>query len=363
MDLLKSIGKHFKKDIPTTGVVGSSSLASKGKDIKATPEILKIRDKCPRFRILIIGKANSGKTTILQKMCGTTDTPIVTDQNGKQIDDSVLEDPTAMRGMHDIENEIYYPGNPGFVFHDSRGFEAGSTEELDKVRSFIAQRSARHEVKDRLHVIWYCVPMDQKRVLGKAELSFFENGTGDVPVVVLFTKWDGQIVHSFSDLKKQGRSLQQAHREAPKYAMGIFKTYYLPVITDVAHPPAAYVLLGSMHKQEATCRDLVERTAGAMNNSALRKLFISVQETNIQLSIQSAIEDVLRMYIPLNWPHTTVTAQDRNSLEKVVFATSLWFHHVYVWAILKSQRKSIGTYTLHSNVSLCPEGMLNTMIC
>ncbi|KAG8941729.1 hypothetical protein FRC03_004033 [Tulasnella sp. 419] len=248
MELLKSIGKHFKpaqKDIPTTGVVGSSSLAGKSKDMKDTPEILRISEKCPRFRILIIGKANSGKTTILQKMCETTDTPIVTDRNGKEIDPSILEDPTAMRGMHDIETEIYYPSNPRFVFHDSRGFEAGSTEEIEKVRSFIEQRSAQNELKDRLHVIWYCVPMDQKRVLGKAELTFFENGTGDVPVVVLFTKWDGQIVHSFSDLKQKGRHLQEAHRKAPQHAMGIFRTYYLPVITDVAHPPAAYVLLGS----------------------------------------------------------------------------------------------------------------------
>jgi len=28
-----------------------------------------IRRECPRFRILIIGKANAGKTTILRKVC------------------------------------------------------------------------------------------------------------------------------------------------------------------------------------------------------------------------------------------------------------------------------------------------------
>ena len=28
-----------------------------------------IRAKCPQFRILIIGKANAGKTTILRKVC------------------------------------------------------------------------------------------------------------------------------------------------------------------------------------------------------------------------------------------------------------------------------------------------------
>ncbi|KAG8949132.1 hypothetical protein FRC03_000445 [Tulasnella sp. 419] len=333
--------------IPPPGIVGSSTVNTHDEEMKDTPEILWIRHKCPRFRILVIGKANSGKTTILQKMSGTTDTPIVRDRNGEKIDPSILEDPTAMRGMHDIENEIYYPSNPHFVFHDSRGFEAGSTEEIDKVRSFIKQRAAENKLKDRLHVIWYCVPMDQKRVLGKAELSFFENGTGDVPVIVLFTKWDGHVVQSFSDLKQQGRNILAAHREASEHAMGIFKTHYLPVITDVAYPPAAYVLLGSMHKQEATCSDLVETTARAMSNRALRKLFISVQETNIQLSIRSATEDVLGECkpvhvlgiiswvlivqisfsdIPFEWPNTV---QEQN-LEDVAYATSLWFHHVYV---------------------------------
>jgi hypothetical protein len=37
------------------------------------------------------------------------------------------------RGEHDIENEMIFKSNMGFVFHDSRGFEAGSRSELDKV--------------------------------------------------------------------------------------------------------------------------------------------------------------------------------------------------------------------------------------
>ena len=30
-----------------------------------------------KFRVLIIGRANAGKTTILQKVCDTTDSPVV----------------------------------------------------------------------------------------------------------------------------------------------------------------------------------------------------------------------------------------------------------------------------------------------
>ena len=40
---------------------------------------------CPHFRILVIGRANAGKTTILEKVCGVVKgtNPIIYDKNGK----------------------------------------------------------------------------------------------------------------------------------------------------------------------------------------------------------------------------------------------------------------------------------------
>ena len=60
----------------------------------------------------------------------------------------------SQRGMHDVNNELVFKSNPGFVFHDSRGFEAGGVEELDKVKQFITERSAVIELSKQLHVIW-----------------------------------------------------------------------------------------------------------------------------------------------------------------------------------------------------------------
>jgi GTPase SAR1 family protein len=45
-----------------------------------------IKRKFNRFRILIIGRANSGKTTILQKICGTTEKPQIYDSKGKKVE-------------------------------------------------------------------------------------------------------------------------------------------------------------------------------------------------------------------------------------------------------------------------------------
>ena len=46
-----------------------------------------IRSECPQFRILIIGKANAGKTTILRKVCNAKADakPIIYDEKGKKI--------------------------------------------------------------------------------------------------------------------------------------------------------------------------------------------------------------------------------------------------------------------------------------
>ena len=46
--------------------------------------MLKRRYNCPHFRILVIGRANAGKTTILEKVCGVAQgtKPIIYDEHG-----------------------------------------------------------------------------------------------------------------------------------------------------------------------------------------------------------------------------------------------------------------------------------------
>jgi septin family protein len=46
-----------------------------------------IRAECPQFRILIVGKANAGKTTILRKVCNARADakPIIYDAKGKEV--------------------------------------------------------------------------------------------------------------------------------------------------------------------------------------------------------------------------------------------------------------------------------------
>ena len=57
-------------------------------DIDTAPvTMLQERYRCPHFRILVIGRANAGKTTILEKVCGVAHgtKPIIYNQNGVKL--------------------------------------------------------------------------------------------------------------------------------------------------------------------------------------------------------------------------------------------------------------------------------------
>jgi len=199
---------------------------------------------CRRFRILIIGKANSGKTTILRKMCNSTDgVCTIRCPNGEQVA-STLE-PTDLRGISDIEAEITYPTNPGFVFHDSDGFEAGSTAEISKVKNFIADRATKADLKDQLHAIWICLPMDNDRPLSKGEMKFFEEGTGAVPVIAIFTKLDGLDGKKFGELRGMGQTRQEAKKQAPMLSDSFITEHYLVQVKATAFSPSGHVYLRS----------------------------------------------------------------------------------------------------------------------
>jgi hypothetical protein len=88
----------------------------------------------------------------------------------------------VQRGEHNIELELSFSSHDGYVFHDSRGFEAGDNRELEIVHEFVRRRSQERSLNNKLHAIWYgsflsvstvpnsqsllfryCIPMDNDR--------------------------------------------------------------------------------------------------------------------------------------------------------------------------------------------------------
>ena len=83
-----------------------------------------------------------------------------------------------------------FSNHNGYVFHDSRGIESGSIEELEILKEFIQRRCREKRLRDKLHAIWfglsleftlgitkghilrYCIPMDNQRP--QLDSKFFE---------------------------------------------------------------------------------------------------------------------------------------------------------------------------------------------
>jgi hypothetical protein len=137
-----------------------------------------------------------------------------------------------------------------------------------------------------------------------------------VPVIVVFTKWDGQIINSYGKLRgpPDNMSISRARQGAARHAEDEFNQHYLPVINApaVPYPPASFVLIESewsfapdnvlssksfgldMHKPETKCEELSTKTAAALGKNELQKLFVSVQLNNIQLCLEYALKWVLK---------------------------------------------------------------------
>ena len=54
-------------------------------DIRQREQVRRVRDFTTHFRVLIIGRANAGKTTILQRVCNTIEQPKIFNKGGHEV--------------------------------------------------------------------------------------------------------------------------------------------------------------------------------------------------------------------------------------------------------------------------------------
>ncbi|KAJ7736696.1 hypothetical protein B0H16DRAFT_1425627, partial [Mycena metata] len=174
-----------------------------------------------QFRVLILGRANAGKTTILERLTGATMDEAEVRRDGKILPGQTVKGQID-RGLHNINDEIRFRSRPGFVFHDSRGVEAGSATELSTVQRFVDKRStAATNLRNQLHAIWMCLPLDDCRELFESERDIFRLLKGTAPLVVIFTKHDGavsketsQILNNFPENTRSRSVRKEARRKA-----------------------------------------------------------------------------------------------------------------------------------------------------
>ena len=69
-----------------TTEVNAPSIEDMTQTIHLDPEEVKKQfDRIRRFRILVVGRSNAGKTTLLQRVCKTTELPEIYNSNGEKV--------------------------------------------------------------------------------------------------------------------------------------------------------------------------------------------------------------------------------------------------------------------------------------
>ncbi|KAL4075167.1 hypothetical protein V8B97DRAFT_1867515 [Scleroderma yunnanense] len=262
----------------------ADSASTTGHVLRIDPaEVRKHFERIGRFRVLVIGRSNSGKTTLLQCVCNATELPEVFNSNGEQ------------RSYHNIENELIFRSNPGFIFHDSRGFEAGSEDELKLMKDFVTGRASTMKLEKRIHAAWFCIPLtDHDRPILAAEEFFFnECNTENVPVIVVLTKADALELVAIGELIDEGLTMREAKPRAGELAkqmLGKVKTRIETQLDECKYPPKDCLSLAGINRDSADCNPLLRCTANALNEVELQKLVISTQQVNFTLNIEYAVK-------------------------------------------------------------------------
>ncbi|KAJ6537903.1 hypothetical protein B0H19DRAFT_1079007 [Mycena capillaripes] len=218
-------------------------------------DTIDLRSKCSHFRVLVIGRANAGKTTLLKKVCDSIEDPEIFDTEGDRIDAGVVDGSISVgvlilqshspshelqRGLHDINNQLIFKSNPQYIFHDSRGFESGSIEETEKVKSFISKRAGGNNLSEQLHAIWYCLATDTNRPLLEADEDFFGTDvTGKVPVLTILTKCDAVVSDAFQELLDEDEDPVAALVD--QRAQEMLDKRFVDPLKLMGYPPADYV--------------------------------------------------------------------------------------------------------------------------
>jgi len=88
-----------------------------------------------------------------------------------------------------------------------------------------------------------------------------------------------------------------------------------------AYPPKASVCLESLHKDSGNHQDqvkeLIKKTAGSLDDVALKILFVSVQKNNLELCMEYAVNYAFEYSL-------------RDSMEELVIKCLEWFNHIYI---------------------------------
>jgi hypothetical protein len=151
-------------------------------------------------------------------------------------------------------------------------------------------------------------------------MSLFESGTGNVPVIAIFTKMDALDKKVFSEQLNKGIPIQEAKKGVPSLAKAKFEQDYLGPLSRVSNPPRGTVQLRNMNKPNADCDELLTSTAMALDSDTLKLLLLSAQRNNVELCIEQVVKEIIIPHAQNALEQQSFSQQQQKSLFRDVMA-------------------------------------------
>ncbi|KAF8265218.1 hypothetical protein EI94DRAFT_1702667 [Lactarius quietus] len=160
-----------------------------------------------RFRILVVGKSGSGKSSLINSVFKVDVT--LTVHWGKAAPERAL-------GKNDINFEYCPEDNRYLIVHECSGLEsrAGDSQNFLDIWNFILDRTdPGRSASERLHAVWICVPASDAINGNLGEEVEEILGMRTVPVILAFTKFDVVVSKVLFDIER-GDARQHEHARA-----------------------------------------------------------------------------------------------------------------------------------------------------
>ncbi|KAG0708371.1 kinase-like domain-containing protein [Suillus ampliporus] len=200
----------------------------------------------PRFRLLVIGNAEAGKSSLIKHAF------------------KINEVEVSEYGRHkvDVNRELIAPENGQFVLHDSDGFEAGDSSRFEVVKEFLDRRRKMPELTDKIHAVWLCIsiPHSDRRLLDRASREFLESRReilDNIPIIAVFTKYD-VLVDALELKATDSEYYNKATLE--RLTKDHLNRLCVQPLKDVAGSDILHATVSTMNGYESTLRQLIDLT-------------------------------------------------------------------------------------------------------
>ncbi|KDQ53304.1 hypothetical protein JAAARDRAFT_39370 [Jaapia argillacea MUCL 33604] len=214
-----------------------------------------IFEDCDRFRVLLVGRSGVGKSSLINAIF--------------KIEVASVQEFKA--GEATIDKEMTSEENPMFVLHDSKGYEPGEAGNLGMLEKFVLERKVKPNKRDRLHAIWLCIatPIAGGRILETGDEKIFKLDRGNVPIIVVFTKYDVLVTKFRQELYRKGDHAE-IDRKCAELASNEFEKTCLRQVESMKRKGlVTAVQLSTAKGYDETLRTLVQHTQDHMESTTL----------------------------------------------------------------------------------------------